>query len=236
VGHFHEIALTSTININVTTMLDAVLKPEVLSGSNQVFCRHCDKKQNVTRRMEIKSLGAILCLHVMRFTYDPKLQKKKKNHHSIKIPHSLNLPTLGKFTLTGLVLHRGKNANFGHYVAQVKCSKTNSWIELDDARAKPFTSTADPFPSNDAYLLFYTRSELLEAGAIPPAIPDAYQIMVNASNSQGAQEIELSKQKYAALKDAFLKDREAKRTLFSALRLNQITVRFMTRSSVIVYF
>lgn len=76
----------------------------------------------------------VLHFSLLRFVYDPKLGDRKKTNNFITFPRTLDMsPQLDAgetrmapsmrdnaiYDLQGVLLHKGKSAHHGHYVAQV---------------------------------------------------------------------------------------------------------------------
>ncbi|KAJ3374432.1 Ubiquitin carboxyl-terminal hydrolase 48 [Allomyces arbusculus] len=176
-SRFHELVLTPAARLQNTVkgMLDNLFSAERMTDSNQVQCTTCGCKQDVDRRMEVDKLGNVLCLQVSRFAFDPKTMTKKKNQHSIRIPHQLAgmAAISGDWVLTGMVMHKGTSADYGHYIAHVRPRADGPWLCLDDDKCMAMPDPPDPLGSTQAYLLFYTRAELV---VHPPPVPEPPQI------------------------------------------------------------
>ncbi|KNE65084.1 hypothetical protein AMAG_19423 [Allomyces macrogynus ATCC 38327] len=176
-SRFHELVLSPAARLQNTVegMLDSLFAAERMTDSNQVHCATCKCKQDVDRRMEVDKLGDVLCLQVSRFAFDPKTMTKKKNQHSIRIPHQLvgmaAIP--GAWVLTGMVMHKGASADYGHYIAHVRLRADGPWLCLDDDKCTVMPDPPDPLGSKEAYLLFYTRAELV---VHPPPVPEPLQL------------------------------------------------------------
>ncbi|KNE54190.1 hypothetical protein AMAG_00185 [Allomyces macrogynus ATCC 38327] len=166
---------TARLQNTVEVMLDALFAAERMTDSNQVQCATCGCKQDVDWRMEVDQLGNVHCLQVSQFAFDPKTMTKNKNQHSIRIPHQLvDMATIpGDWVLTGMVMHKGASTDYGHYIAHVRPRADGPWLCLDDDKCTVMPDPPDPLGSTQAYLLFYTRAELV---VHPPPAPEPPQL------------------------------------------------------------
>lgn len=67
----------------------------------------------------------------------------------------------GKYTLTGMISHIGKNTGSGHYVAHMK--KDGKWVIFNDEKVA--LSSKPPF--QHAYLYLFQRTDTLSASSNP---------------------------------------------------------------------
>lgn len=88
------------------------------------FDNHELYKKKYSRLLKVKTLmnskSKILMMHVNRNNFGSKLQ------HKISIPNNLL-----NFELRAIIVHKGNNVNFGHYVAYLKDHK-QQWFIYDD--------------------------------------------------------------------------------------------------------
>lgn len=83
----------------------------------------------------------------------------------------------GKYELFGVLTHKGRSADSGHYVAWVK-QKDGKWVLFDDAQLSFKTDEEILALSGGgdwhmAYLLLYKEVKVPDVPAIAPAAPAA---------------------------------------------------------------
>lgn len=67
------------------------LQPEKLDGSNQVYCEHCDSKEDAEKGDKFEKLPKVLCLQLQRFTLDMQTFNRKKLNDRVSFPLYLNM-------------------------------------------------------------------------------------------------------------------------------------------------
>ncbi|KAA0187883.1 Ubiquitin carboxyl-terminal hydrolase 48 [Fasciolopsis buskii] len=70
------------------------LKEEPLVGENRYACSYCGGKQDGIRRVYITRAPSLLCVQLLRFTYDPRTGQRKKSKATIRLPDTLELSAL----------------------------------------------------------------------------------------------------------------------------------------------
>uniref|UniRef100_A0A183AL94 ubiquitinyl hydrolase 1 n=1 Tax=Echinostoma caproni TaxID=27848 RepID=A0A183AL94_9TREM len=143
---FLELSLKVSSNSLVGCIAD-YLKEEPLVGENRYACSHCGEKQDGIRRVYITRAPSLLCVQLLRFTYDPRTGQRKKQKASVRLPDTLELtaltssksttqsdnsvaclvPNIGTscprmYKLCGVLLHIGAQPTSGHYIAVVRDS------------------------------------------------------------------------------------------------------------------
>ncbi|CAH8442177.1 unnamed protein product [Heterobilharzia americana] len=134
------------------------LKEEHLIGDNQYACSQCGCKRNGVRRAYITRAPSLLCIQLLRFTYDSKTGQRKKYKASIRLPDLLELtkvvnnqnynkhsssehsvaclsthsdPPYRAYRLCGILLHIGNQPTSGHYIAVLRDSYKSSSTPAD---------------------------------------------------------------------------------------------------------
>ena len=108
-----------------------------MDGDNQYFCSNCEAKRNAKRTTKLTSLPPVLNLQMLRFVYDRTSGIKKKLSTKIKFSEVLDLQKYVKdepgsqskhmYHLGAILMHVGKTAYSGHYMAQIKNFQKNEW-------------------------------------------------------------------------------------------------------------
>jgi ubiquitin carboxyl-terminal hydrolase 22/27/51 len=153
---------------NVHECLRTYTAPEPLSP-DQYKCRSCDAPRAATKRVRIRKLPAILCVHVKRFGMKyitPNNAVQEKHPGKIDFPLVLDMSPYttipkateekepGKFVydLECVVVHQGENVHNGHYFAF--CRQDGKWFRFDDEIVS--ATTTEDVMRQEAYLLFYS--------------------------------------------------------------------------------
>ena len=116
-----------------------LLKEEIMDGDNQYYCSNCNSKQNAKRLTKLGNLPPVLNLQLLRFVYDRNSGYKKKLSNRIKFGETLDLTEYTTnaeetsiYQLGAILMHVGKSAYSGHYMAQIKNFQTNEWFNFND--------------------------------------------------------------------------------------------------------
>lgn len=145
------------------------LKEEQLVGDNRYACSQCGCKRDGIRRAYITRAPPLLCIQLLRFTYDSNTGQRKKYKASIRLPDLLELtrvvenpksdkhlncehsveclsvdsdPCYRAYRLCGVLLHIGNQPTSGHYIAVLRDSykRTN----LSDDKNTELSTEDDP--------------------------------------------------------------------------------------------
>lgn len=165
-----------TVVPNVHECLRSYTAPEVLSAE-QYKCRTCDAPRSAAKRVRIRKLPAILCLHVKRFgsKISGSVFVQEKYDGKIDFPLVLDMApyTTAQSTsaatpvpadayvydLECVVVHQGDNVHNGHYFAF--CRQDKKWFRFDDEIVS--ATTTEDVLRQEAYLLFYSLRKLSSA-------------------------------------------------------------------------
>ena len=170
-----------------TTVYDAVqefTRKEQLDSENRWKCSGCQKRVRATKQLSVFRPPLSLCMQLKRFTYSNHSSlglsaynysgNGKKISKPVDFPRQLNLPLSDgracSYELVGIVIHFGGSASSGHYTACVRKQNrhgSHQWFAMDDSSAEPISEKA-VLRNRDAYLLFYTRSEVKIEYPTPP--------------------------------------------------------------------
>eukprot|EP00047_Mylnosiga_fluctuans_P009722 m.12772 g.12772 ORF g.12772 m.12772 type:complete len:1316 (-) comp2755_c0_seq1:219-4166(-) len=191
---FHDLEVHMRGHATLEECLMEFFGVENLNGHNQYQCNNCNGRFDATRRMVLRKLPPVLCLHLLRFVFDLKAGAKKKLTQSISFPDVLDMsayadcpPKTHLYKLEAILMHRGASANCGHYFSHLRDDK-GRWIQFDDTECATITrevvgvdaasssagkrkqKEADPgrFDSTCVYMLNYRRVDTV---APPPVSP-----------------------------------------------------------------
>ncbi|XP_047447861.1 ubiquitin carboxyl-terminal hydrolase 47-like isoform X2 [Mugil cephalus] len=134
-------------------------KKQIFHGDNQVYCSHCDKKQNAYIKPELTQNPDVLTLLLKRFTFDYHRQCYVKVHCKADVPQTLYMECT--YELYAVVNHRGTLSG-GHYTAHIKSFENGHWYYFNDDTVKnlsrqPFRTQEESLRSCTAYLLMYRK-------------------------------------------------------------------------------
>mmetsp|Transcript_30817 Transcript_30817/g.87180 ORF Transcript_30817/g.87180 Transcript_30817/m.87180 type:complete len:1193 (+) Transcript_30817:269-3847(+) len=155
---FSELELPVNGFSSLEQSLANALKPELLTGDNQYQCSNCNRKVDAERQLKLRSLPPYLCFSLMRFVFDMKTFERVKVSSSFSFPLELDMShhlcpageppsapgqqgSAGeaveqRFELAAVLIHRGRSATSGHYVAHVRDEADGRWWEFNDEQVK----------------------------------------------------------------------------------------------------
>ena len=153
---------TGNKRVSLGDCLQEFTKEEVIDGDNQLFCRRCGKKCNVSKQLHVHRFPQVLVLHLKRFGLSSdKIQTAvhfpvtdldvRSLAHSASILHD-DRGGHPVFDLVGVVNHIGRASKVGHY--NVDCvNEHGEWIHLNDDEVED----VDSLHANQAYMFFYEQ-------------------------------------------------------------------------------
>jgi ubiquitin carboxyl-terminal hydrolase 48 len=177
---------------DVQQFLNRYCQDEILNGDNQYHCEYCGGKQNAIRRVRFTKLPSLLNIQLSRYIFDMKTLSKKKVTDKVLLPRKLSVhvestgggePSLSTeertYLLCAVMIHKGKSAYSGHYVAQAMDWTTGTWFDFNDTEVKILkdgpdcsfhvengkTTSKKLVGSQDAYNLYYVEEGFL-AGSV----------------------------------------------------------------------
>ena len=149
---------------NVMECLKSYTTPESLPAEDYK-CQACGAASSASKRLRIRKLPAILCIHVKRFGM--KMVNgdyiEEKYGGKIDFPQVLNMspyttpsgkkdPRTFTYDLECVVVHQGEHIQNGHYFAF--CKQDERWYRFDDEIVT--ATTTEDVLRQEAYLLFYS--------------------------------------------------------------------------------
>ncbi|XP_040295735.1 ubiquitin carboxyl-terminal hydrolase 42 isoform X1 [Bufo bufo] len=163
-----DIPLEIKTSHSVTKALEQFVKAEQLDGDNAYNCSKCKQLVTATKRFTVHRISNVLTLSLKRFASfsGGKLSKE------IKYPEYLNIRPFTSnphgepimYSLYAVLVHTGLSCHTGHYFCYVKASN-DQWYLMNDS----IVSSADirTVLNQQAYLLFYIRSQNVQCGDSP---------------------------------------------------------------------
>lgn len=149
---------------NLSACLRSYTAPEALPPE-AYHCRDCGVSRSASKRLRIRKLPAILCIHVKRFGMKVinNTYAEEKYEGKIDFPLSLDMApyTLQHhssrdkryiYDLESVVVHQGEQIQTGHYFAF--CRQGEKWFRFDDEMVT--ATTTEDVLRQEAYLLFYS--------------------------------------------------------------------------------
>jgi ubiquitin carboxyl-terminal hydrolase 48 len=135
---FTELSLNFTDKMTLEESLSNFLSFELLMNENKYQCQRCNKKVNATRCSKITFLPKTLNIVINRFMFDLKTMRKQKVHLKVLFPEKINMgqyfqnDTNSIYDLSAVLIHKGPNANEGHYISRVFDQELGLWLDCDD--------------------------------------------------------------------------------------------------------
>ena len=182
--------LGNQVETDVQFLFDRYCRDEILEGDNQYHCEVCGCKQDASRHVRFEKVPPLLNIQLSRYTYDMKTFAKKKVSEKVLLPLEMQVSseaegsdesTEHRYLLCAVMIHKGKSAYSGHYIAQAMDWTTGSWFEFNDTHVKllkdgpdcsvdPKSETTNSKKgasgSQDAYNLFYVEETFLAESVI----------------------------------------------------------------------
>ena len=142
---------------------------EILNKTNQVNCVICGDKQDAERNLLILEGPEILIIQFKRYLQrdwkktgaPPETVKIDQKIAWSKILNLKRMPsweiqgTVQKYMLKGVIEHRGKTINDGHYTAYVR--EGEKWTQWNDENSEEITW--EEVQSKEAYILIWEKME-----------------------------------------------------------------------------
>ena len=123
---------------------------EVREESTEVEygCKRCRKSTTHQKKTRLRDVGRDILLRIERFDADTR--RKKRRHISFAEEENL----FGEmWKLRGVIVHRGRSADDGHYYAYV--GRDGRWFKCNDESVAEVTTTE--VLRAQAYVLHYSR-------------------------------------------------------------------------------
>ncbi|KAI9216754.1 hypothetical protein BC828DRAFT_418642 [Blastocladiella britannica] len=243
---FHDLVLPPRIGATVPDLIASVLAPERMDGDNQVYCSHCQSKQDTERRMVIEAVAPMVCLQIARFGFDIKTGANKKATAAIKVPHRLRVPGVDQeLALAAIVFHKGRSVHYGHYTALVHDRSLGNdlpttsgkamspWRLFDDAQVTRLPASdirvRDPISTGEGYLLFYVHANRLDLSAPtaePLALPPpSIMTVIEAENAVRTRARQETFEMYQLAVQAFEQLRDERYSAFDLLQPTSLVDR-----------
>eukprot|EP00977_Amphora_coffeiformis_P027969 scaffold34674_cov171-Amphora_coffeaeformis.AAC.10 len=217
------------VDTDVQFLFDLYCRDEMLEGDNQYFCDGCGCKQDACRRVRFEKVPPILNVQLSRYIFDIKTLNKKKVSEKVLLPLELHVESeregtgqsaKHRYVLCAVMVHKGKSAYSGHYIAQAVNWVTGCWFEFNDTHVKLLKGgpecSFDPTTeggmlkkgvsgSQDAYNLYYVEESFLAQSIVEriQSLESKDQSFVLDEKAEERAEL------YSKLSDACIKNREA---------------------------
>ncbi|XP_075174162.1 ubiquitin carboxyl-terminal hydrolase 42 isoform X1 [Anomaloglossus baeobatrachus] len=163
-----DIPLEIKTSHSVNKALEQFVKAEQLDGDNAYNCSKCKQLVTATKRFTVHRISNVLTLSLKRFASfsGGKLSKEIKYPEYINIrPYTSNPhgePIM--YSLYAVLVHTGISCHTGHYFCYIKASN-DQWYLMNDSVVS--SSDIRTVLNQQAYLLFYIRSQNVQCGDAP---------------------------------------------------------------------
>eukprot|EP00347_Sterkiella_histriomuscorum_P008207 403345967 len=163
---------SSSINpINLQEMIEQSFNEEVFEGDNLYYCNFCDcKVERAVKRQQIQSLPNYLIVTINRFFFDVKSLSKLKIMKACEVSTSISinkhltqLEENVNYDLQSVIIHSGRNANFGHYYTITKDQDDEKWRIFNDASVTEIKDVSylemiqKKFENDTPYIVIYKK-------------------------------------------------------------------------------
>ena len=139
--------------LTVYDCLKELLKDEILSGENQIYCNKCRKMCNSINRTTLYKTPNILVLILNRGkgnSFDCEIEFSK--NLDLSRYNIINKDSPKQYELFGVISHIGESSDEGHFIAYCKHFDDN-WYMFNDSIAK--TVGENELTNGVPYILFY---------------------------------------------------------------------------------
>ncbi|KAE8682677.1 Ubiquitin carboxyl-terminal hydrolase 23 [Hibiscus syriacus] len=152
-------------------------------GERQYQCQRCKQKVKATKQLTVYNSPHVLTIHLKRFqahNLGQKIDRKVEFGSTIDMKPFVSGSNEGhlKYTLYGVLVHRGWSTHSGHYYCFVRTS-SGMWYSLDDNRVLQVSERT--VLEQKAYMLFYVRDRKDTAPRNPVDILQRYKIKANVN-------------------------------------------------------
>lgn len=96
---------TQPSHSTLTQALEAFIRPEVLSGPNQYFCSHCNRKTDAIKGLRFKTFPKVVMIQLKRFELDMERMVRRKVEDYVEFPMEMDL---GKYEMGRRVEREGR--------------------------------------------------------------------------------------------------------------------------------
>lgn len=169
---------------SIGSALHEFTRKETLDRENRWRCSGCKKRVCANKQLTVFRPPLALCIQLKRFAYGGLNNSMgygsfggrmggNKISKPIEFPAHMKLPLSDgrscAYSLTGIIIHVGSSASSGHYTACVKkpSKKGARWYHMDDSYVQA-VSEQEVLRQRDAYVLFYSRKEVVVEYPSPP--------------------------------------------------------------------
>jgi hypothetical protein len=178
---FVSLDLDVTLNRTLPDSIRHLCERETLRGDNRFFDSRSGLRVDAVFSVRFIQAPPILVCHLRRFDFDTRTHQRQKIDDRFEFGLELTLPHVdAQYALSGVVLHCG-SAEDGHYRALVQ--DAGQWVQIDDTHVvvvpeeSVLAQSVGGFAHGwNAYLLFYTRTDLLKVIVHPGDVPAALRL------------------------------------------------------------
>ena len=140
--------------------LKEMLKDEILSGENQIYCNKCRNMRNSINRTTLYKTPNILVLILNRGkgnSFECEIEFSSNEILDLSRYNIISPDSPKKYNLFGVISHIGESSDEGHFIAYCKHFDDN-WYMFNDSIAK--TVGEDELTNGVPYILFYRNIDI----------------------------------------------------------------------------
>ena len=134
-------------------MLASFFAPDPLDA--QVLCERCQSRDTRVKTTEVLHWPPVLVLSLKRFELDARTMLHHKITHHVRYEMELPDVAQGRYLLRAVIVHQGRRAGAGHYVAYVRAIN-DAWYYCND-RMTPRKVAPATVLAQQAYMLIYEQ-------------------------------------------------------------------------------
>lgn len=154
-------------NINLDDCLEEYCKEELLDENNLWNCESCNNKVPGVKRLQLWSTPPVLVIQLKRFSATRTIKDSRLVSYPLKdfnIGKYVSAAKIDKsmctsYRLQSVINHTGTMQG-GHYFTYCLDDDTGDWYKYDDIDVSKIST--EHVVNKNAYLLFYTRKDLLK--------------------------------------------------------------------------
>ena len=146
--------------LKVYDCLKEMLKDEILSGENQIYCNKCKRMCNSINRTILYKTPNILVLILNRGkgnSFECEIEFSSNEILDLSQYNIISPDSPKKYNLFGIISHIGESSDEGHFIAYCKHFDDN-WYMFNDSIAK--TVGENELTNGVPYILFYRNIDI----------------------------------------------------------------------------
>jgi ubiquitin carboxyl-terminal hydrolase 3 len=148
---------------NIRDCMRKFCAAETLGQTSLYRCTKCASDTDAVKRLRLRDLPDVLCLHLKRFRWTTRLHGKVVTRITFPLrsfdiaPFCVDHTQSTVFDLASVVRHHGSGLAFGHYTAYGLNTETNTWLHFDDVNVSAVSP--EEVERAQPYILIYVKRQ-----------------------------------------------------------------------------